>query len=462
MKKKTAVFLLVILMCLLVSCTNDSQGDDLPENRSSDDANVMPPLSPPTPDVTPPEAVPAPEVPEEVPGEAPDNQPLSPPEAVPSPAPRESQATGDFVHITATELTANIRIGWNLGNTLDAHDGNYGFSWLGGGLYENTTVAEMEAAWVGSVATRENIDAIHAAGFNAIRIPVTWFKATDNELNIRQDWMERVQEIVDYAVDNNMCIILNTHHDEYLIRLLDRYMEDSKHALVRLWEQIAYVFQDYNEKLVFEGLNEPRTIGSSAEWSGGTAEERHNLNILNQLFVDTIRRSGGNNPYRVLMVPTYAASAADVAQRALVIPTDSVEDRIIVSLHIYAPWEFALRTGPVGTVDTWDASNPRDTRPITDPLDLAYELFVSQGIPVIIGEMGALNRDNIDARAEWAEFFVSQAASRGMPSIWWDNGTAGVTMEHEWGWEETFGLLDRRSNQFVHPEIIDALMRATE
>jgi len=239
-------------------------------------------------------------------------------------------------------------------------------------------------------------------------------------------------------------------------------MQQTRRAFVRIWEQIALTFRDYNEKLIFEGLNEPRTIGSPAEWTGGTAEERNNLNILNQLFVDTIRRTGGNNAKRILMIPTYAASASEVAQRALIIPNDSVADKLIVSLHIYAPWEFALRTGPVGTVTTWSRNNPRDTQPITAPLDLAYTLFVSRGIPVIIGEMGALNRGNIEARAEWAEFFTAHARSRGMPSFWWDNGIASVSMQHNWGWDETFGLLDRRTNQFVHPEIVEALMRATE
>lgn len=404
--------------------------------------------------------------------QAPAPSPAEPPAATPAPTEdmaatepepvQEARKTDDFNIITATELTANIRVGWNLGNTLDAHDGSGGFHWLGGGLYANTSVAELEAAWVGSVTTRANIDAISAAGFNTIRIPVTWFKVTDEDLNIREDWMNRVHEIVGFAVDNDMYIILNTHHDEYLFRLLDRYMEPSKAAFVRIWEQIAYAFRDYNEKLVFEGLNEPRTIGTPGEWMGGTAEERYNLNILNQLFVDTIRRSGGNNAERVLMVPTYAASAMEVAQRALVVPADTVEDRLIVSLHIYAPWEFALRTGDYGVTDAWSADNPSDTSPITTPLDLAYELFVSRGIPVIIGEMGAINRDNIEARAKWTEFFISEAMQRGMPCIWWDNGVYTVTREQEWGWDETFGLLNRITNEIEHPEIIEAIIRAIE
>jgi endoglucanase len=273
--------------------------------------------------------------------------------------------------------------------------------------------------------------------------------------------MARVMEIVDWAMDNEMYIVLNSHHDNTIFGLLDENISESLYAFARVWQQIAYAFRDYNERLIFEGLNEPRTYYTAAEWSGGTAEERNNLNILNQLFVDVVRASGGNNAYRVLMVPTYAASASATAQRGFVLPADTVDDRIIVSIHIYAPWEFALRTGPTGTRDTWDATRAADTRPITDPLNLVHDIFVSQGIPVMIDEMGALNRDNEIYRAEWAYFFVSYARSLGMPSFWWDNGGYDVTRENEWGWNETFGLLNRATNTFEHPLVVDALMRAS-
>ncbi|MCL2202676.1 MAG: glycoside hydrolase family 5 protein [Defluviitaleaceae bacterium] len=387
--------------------------------------------------------------------------PELPPLLLPGASP--GAVTADFNPVTATQWVAGVRVGWNLGNTLDAHGGPGGFAWLGGGLYANTTVAEMEYAWVNHITTRENIEAVAAAGFDTIRIPVTWFKALDEGMHIRRDWMARVHEIVGWAMDAGLKVILNTHHDEYIFHLSDAYMKASREAMIRVWQQIAYAFRDYNEQLMFEGLNEPRTIGSPAEWTGGTPEERHNLNILNQLFVDVVRASGGNNAYRVLMVPTYAASAAAVAQRALVLPTDTVPDRIVVSLHIYAPWEFALRTGPVGTQDTWSADNPADIAPIIEPLDLAYELFVSRGIPVIIGEMGALNRGNEAYRAQWAYFFISSARALGMPSVWWDNGIAWITRENPWGgWDETFGLLNRADNTFYSELILDAIMQATE
>jgi endoglucanase len=128
---------------------------------------------------------------------------------------------------------------------------------------------------------------------------------------------------------------------------------------------------------------------------------------------------------------------------------------------MYAPWEFALRTGHDRVIE-WNRNDPRDTRPITEPIDLIYELFVSKGIPVIMGEMGALNRNNLASRVDWAEFYVSYAKSKGIPCFWWDSGTFTVTRQHSWGWDETFGIFDRGANRFAHPEIVGALMRGTE
>jgi endoglucanase len=369
-----------------------------------------------------------------------------------------------FNDITAAQLVADIRVGWSLGNNLDVFGGNgteRGFSWLGGGLYANTTVLQMETAWSNAPASKANIDAIHKAGFNAVRIPVTWYKACDAQHNIREDWMARVKEVVDYAVDNDMYVILNSHHDEgRFFKLTDRDMKKTEQAYAKIWTQIAEAFKDYDEKLVFEGLNEPRTLGSANEWSGGTEAEHKNLNKLNQLFVDTVRKTGGNNAKRILMIPTYGAYGGEAAQRALVMPKDKAKDKIIVSIHSYAPYDFALKTGAGANTTSWSKNNKNDTDPIHAPLDLAYELFVSQGIPVIMGEMGAVNRSNIRARAEWAEYYVAYAKTKGIPCFWWDSGTTNPTGAPLY--YETFGILDRETSEFVHPQIVDALMRGSK
>jgi len=358
--------------------------------------------------------------------------------------------TTPFNDIAAVELVASIRVGWSLGNTFDAHS----LDWLG----DRPSVSAMETGWQPSITSKENIDTLKAVGFNAIRIPVTWIKAIDENYIIRHDWMARIKEVVDYAVENDMIIILNSHHCEYFFSMKDTDLERTKEYFTKIWEQIANTFKDYNEKLIFEGLNEPRTVGSSAEWSGGTPEEHNNVNIINQIFVGTVRKSGGHNNKRILMIPSYAASATETAQRALVIPVDSVNDKIIVSIHSYAPWEFALRTGHDRPVE-WNADDPNDIHPITQPIDLAYEIFVNRGIPVIIGEMGAINRDNLESRVAWAEFYVSYAKSKRIPCFWWDPNISYVTKLQDWGWEETFGIFNRSENEFDHLEIVEALMK---
>jgi endoglucanase len=346
-----------------------------------------------------------------------------------------------FVDLTAAQITANITIGWNLGNTLDTHghDRN-GFHWLGGGVYANTSISEMETAWGNPVTTRAMIDAVKNAGFNTIRIPVTWYKAADSQFRIRQDWMARVVEIVNFAVDNDMYIILNTHHDEEIFKFAGANVNVSKIAFERIWKQIAHTFKNYNEKLIFEALNEPRTKGVSHEWSGGTPAERAVLNQYYQIFVDTVRASGGNNDRRVLMVNTYAASALAVAMNALVIPNDTIPNKIIVSIHAYEPFQYAHEFGTANAISDWTPG------PINSVLDRAHSTFVSKGIPVVMGEFGVRRERHDNPRAAaWAEHYVRYAKSRDIPCIWWDDGGG-------------FRIFTRNAGTF-HPGILNALMR---
>ena len=231
--------------------------------------------------------------------------------------------------ITATEWVAAIRMGWSLGNTLDAHGNRDGFPLLGGGVYANTTVTELETGWNRPVTTKAHFTALKDAGFNAIRIPVTWYKACDADLNIREDWMARVKEVVGYAVENDMFIILNTHHDDVLFMLGDDEIEESKRNIERIWEQIADTFKDHGLKLAFEGLNEPRTIGSPEEWRGGTEEERANLNLLNQVFVDTVRSTVDAVKTGVQDVSSAAAQAAGAIEQSVVGLASNTQENLL-------------------------------------------------------------------------------------------------------------------------------------
>ena len=334
--------------------------------------------------------------------------------------------------ISAVELAAGIKIGWNLGNTLDAHPGG-------------------ETSWGNPLTTKAMITAIKDAGFNAIRIPVSWSQSVNSQYNINESRMKRVVEIVNYAVDNDMYIILNTHHDESIFKFMNKDIAESKKAFSKIWGQISFVFRNYNEKLIFEGLNEPRTIGGSMEWQGGTAEEHKNLNEMHQLFVNIVRASGGNNGKRILMISTYAASVEAPAVNGLTLPKDTAENagvnKFIVSTHSYSPYNFALNEN--STVKTWSKDNSSDTSPITTWINRVNTAFVSKGIPVIGGEFGALNKENETARAEWAEFYVSEAKKKGIKCIWWDDGG-------------NFKLFNRSSRTFYYPSILNALMRGAQ
>jgi len=351
------------------------------------------------------------------------------------PAPLGPSTPQPFNDITAAQLVTDIKVGWNLGNTLDATN----ITWL-----SNPTISELEKAWGNPVTTKANITAIKNAGFNAIRIPVSWTKCANSNYKIRTDWMKRVTEVVNYAVDNDMYILLNTHHDEDVFKFTNANKAASINAFKKIWGQIAYNFQNYNEKLIFEGLNEPRTIGSSAEWNGGTAEERTNLNEHYKVFVETVRSCGGNNDKRFLVLNTYAASGVASAMSSLTIPTDTAQNKIIASYHAYEPYNFALNKD--SPIKTWSQSNSSDTSPINERIDRAYNLFVSKGIPVIIGEFGALNKNNEPARATWVEYYVKSAAQKGIKCFWWDDGG-------------DFKLFNRNNNTFLYPQIKDGLLR---
>jgi len=327
---------------------------------------------------------------------------------------------------SAVEFVAKVKIGWNLGNTFDAHPNG-------------------ETSWGNPLTTKKMITSIKEAGFNTIRIPVSWHQAAPKpDYNINAAWMRRIKEVVDYAVDNNLYIILNTHHDEEIFKFMNKDMDESKKAFKAIWQQIAETFRDYDYKLVFEGLNEPRTKGSANEWSGGTAEERNNLNQMHQLFVDTVRASGGNNGKRILMISTYAASVEQAAVDGLKLPTDvavnSDVNKFIVSVHSYTPYNFALNENK--SFNKWN----NETSPITSWINRVNLKFVSKGIPVIGGEFGALDKNNEDERAAWAQFYVSKAGEKGIKCIYWDDGG-------------NFRLFNRRTGQFYFPKIHAALMR---
>lgn len=325
----------------------------------------------------------------------------------------------------AAKIAADIKVGWVLGNSLDCYN-----------------VTKAETGWGNPVTTKSMIDTVKAAGFNAVRIPVSWTDHITEDGTIDAAWMDRVQEVVDYSMDNDLYTILNVHHDDYTW-LKPTYAQEAavKAKLTKIWTQIADRFQDYDGKLLFEGMNEPRIVGSTYEWTGGTAEERDVINHLLQAFVDTIRASGGNNPNRTLIVTTHAASVTTNAVEGLAVPDDG---NIIVSIHSYAPWKFCFADHP--NDKTFDDNGRNE---IAKNIDYLYGTFVQNGIPVIIGEFGAENKDNSADRAAYYSYYISTAKARGIPCFIWDNGS-----------KNSFGLLDRRNCTWYDQSILDGVMAA--
>ena len=315
--------------------------------------------------------------------------------------------------MTAFEITENMKVGWNLGNTMDAKAGDENGDYDHAGL-------ETETSWGCPKANETLFKALKAKGFNTVRIPTTWFQHLDENDNIDPAWLARVHEVVDYAYKNDMYVILNVHHENWINRpdLLTAYNEIQP-RLMKIWTQVATEFKDYDQHLIFECMNEPRAAGTSYEWWSATpVKEAEVINQLNADFVKLIR--GMDTPYaksRLLMLPGYVASSDKTFLNQIVLPDD---DFVAVSIHAYTPYNFTMNTdestGAYHDTFTTEFSN-----------DLAYNLqnfrdmFVNKGVPVIIGEMGTSNFGNTQARVDWTTQYFTTTKKYGIPCCLWDN-----------------------------------------
>jgi endoglucanase len=218
--------------------------------------------------------------------------------------------------------------GFNLGNTLDTHDLHF----------ETNNPSDFETYWGNPVTTREMIQDIKTAGFDVLRIPVTWYEHMDTDDMIDQAWFQRVQQVVDYGLEAGLYVIINSHHDNWYTPK-DENLPKAREKMSRLWIQIAERFKEYDQRLLFESMNEPRLIGEKEEWGEGTPRSREIVNELNEIFVETVRASGGENANRYLVLPAYCARADDVILKDFRLPKGN---RLILSVHLYLPYEFCL------------------------------------------------------------------------------------------------------------------------
>ena len=329
---------------------------------------------------------------------------------------------------SASEIVGSINVGWNLGNTLESY--NY-----------SDYSADAETAWGNPKTTPELINNVKNAGFNAIRIPVTWGEHMNGD-TIDADWLARVKEVVDYAYNNDMIVILNMHHDDYTwFRPVAGEYAANSNKLCSIWKQIAECFADYGDNLLFEGMNEPRTVGSEKEWTGGTPEERAVVNKYAQDFINTVRSTGGKNAERTLIIPTYGASAETAALNDIVVPSDK---NLVVAIHYYAPWKFSEGM----ETDFTEAGKSELKAKFAE----IKQKFIDKGIPVIIDEFGCVNKAPAATRADYYSFYLTEAGNCGIPCFVWDN--------NKHSGESSFGLLDRISMNW-NEDILNAIKQST-
>lgn len=341
-----------------------------------------------------------------------------------TPTPTPIQIPDGPFEKNAIHVVYDIKAGWNLGNTFDAYPAG-------------VTGLATETSWGNPRTSKELIDLVKEAGFNAIRVPVTWGNHMDENNQVDPAWMERVAEVVGYILDNDMYCLLNVHHDtgtEGWLRASRSNEEAMRAKFTTLWTQIATRFAEHSDKLLFESFNEILTDDNL--WNSPPLDAIKVTNELNQIFVDTVRNTGGYNDKRCLVVNTYAASTDAIAVNNFVLPTDTIENRLIIEAHIYSPFPFTHDDSPVTTYTENEVKAPIST------------LFVKlgfKGTPVIIGEFGCVDKDNDFERVSWTKYFVDTASKYGIKCFWWDNGSQ-------------FSIINRHRNVISEPFIIDALI----
>ena len=318
-------------------------------------------------------------------------------------------------NISAGELINTVNVGWNLGNSLDSTS--------------STMMSPMqELNWGNPYITKDLIDYVAQCGFNTIRIPVTWYynsyRAEGGDLKIYEEWLKRVQEVIDYAISNQMYVILNSHHDQKIIYagINDTTMHQVLSDASTLWKIIAEHFKTYDEHLIFEAYNEVDNIEKSWNYSDKAAAQ---MNELNQTFVDTVRSTGNNNAKRILIVPTLLDGDDSRILSAFIKPKDIVADKIIVELHTYSM---------------------KFIQDIESDFAVMEEFSQRIKAPILIGEFGStITYPLPELRAEHASNFVARAAEHGIKCVWWDNGS-------------NYKIIDRRDFSASNYELINALM----
>lgn len=329
----------------------------------------------------------------------------------------------------------NMAVGVNLWNTLDAT----------GDWFDPDDVAAWETCWGQPQATQEWFNAVAASGFQAVRVPVTWGGHVDDNGVIKEPWMNRVEEVVNYALNAGLYCILNMHHDTGSGGWVRADLANIDAICARysdIWTQIANRFNRYDHKLLFEGYNE--VLDAVDSWVEPVEGGYEAINILAQTFVNTVRATGGNNLHRNLIVNTYGGGGSATRLDNLVIPQDQIAGHILVEVHNYTPADFSNLSGAL--TDLPDEEMPLWTKEyeqmLAKELDLLIEFSNSRGVPVVIGECGAYDRIPEVERAKYSEFISTYAIGKGNISVFF------------WG-----DVIDRHTYEELYPLFIDGFLK---
>lgn len=389
----------------------------------------------------------------------------------------EENAT-TFQNLNQEEIVEAMGAGWNLGNQLEA----------------NMNGIPQEDAWTGVKITERLIRTVKTKGFKSIRIPVSYLSKIGAAPNytINKTWLNRVQEVVDWAIKYKLYVVMNVHGDGYstvtggwLLPGSKTNQDVIKPKYEAVWKQIADRFKDYDQYLIFESMNE---VGAEiTEMKDGDAkttaiaEAYENINAYNQIFVDTVRQSGGNNDKRWLLVPGMNTNIDYTAgDYGFQIPQDTHlsaevpegQKRLMVSVHYYDPWAFCGQEDYKTTQWGEDADQyKRASYGQEDDMQKQFaklkNSFTSKGYPVVIGEYGSIDKtkkndsglqkygepdpDNNKFRAYYAKTLCTYAIRNGCVPVYWDNG---------WNGDLGFGLIDRTTYEVTQPEILNAIISA--
>ena len=365
--------------------------------------------------------------------------------------------TTSFEDLNQSQIVEAMGPGWNLGNQLESVTDN----------------VPEETNWGNPVITEKLIQSVKAAGFKSIRIPVSYFAKIDDDKDYTIDskWLDRVQEVVNYCIKNDLYAVINIHGDGYntidggWLLCNGKNQTEIKKKYKKVWKQIAERFKNYDEHLLFESMNEE----FDGSYSEPNKEYYQNINDYNQIFVDTVRKTGENNTKRWLIIPGWNTNIDYTAgDYGFKLPTDQYRDksidkeeqRIMISVHYYSPWDFC--GGENGVITQWgnEADDPSKTSTTCDEtymknqLNLMKTTFADKGYPVFIGEYGSIDKTSYDSeneyyRAYFARKLCQLSRKNGCIPMYWDNGYNGV---------HGFGLFDRTTCEITQPVIIDAIM----